>query len=96
MPRKLFVLAILLLAVTIGVFGFQTLQYLKVGEWPSVSIEFVWESLFGTMSNAARWLPLSAVWHWLGGLPVTVAGLVVSYLVFLASDLLRLRETRSP
>jgi hypothetical protein len=78
--RRLFVLGILLLAASIGVLGFQTLQYLKIGDWPSVSIEFVWESLFGTMSGVARWFPFSGIWQWLGGLPVTVAGLAASYL----------------
>lgn len=91
MARKLFVFAILLLACSIGVFGFQILQYLRAGDWPGVSVEFVWETLFGTMPWLARWLPFAAVWHWLGGVPITVAGLAAAYLAFLASDILRLR-----
>lgn len=91
MARKLFVLAILLLAGSIGVVGFQTLQYLRVGDWPGVSVGFVWDALFGAMPGIARWLPFDGAWHWLGGVPVAVAGLAASYLAFLASDILRLR-----
>ena len=91
MARKLFVLGILLLAASIGVLGFQVLQYLKVGDWPSVSVVFVWGSVFGAMPGVARWLPFETVWDWLGGLPVTVAGVAASYLAFLASDILRAR-----
>ncbi len=91
MARKLFVLAILLLAITLGVLGFQTLQYLKVGDWPSVSVAFVWDSLFGATPGLTHWLPFNRVWHWLGGLPVTLAGVATAYLAFLASDLLRAR-----
>lgn len=91
MARRLFVLAVLLLAGSIGVLGFQFLRYLQIGDWPSVSVEFVWQALFGGMPGVARWLPFDGVWHWLGGLPVAVAGAAASYLAFLASDILRLR-----
>jgi hypothetical protein len=91
MARKLFVVGILLLAASLGVLGLQFLQYLKVGDWPSVSLEFVWESVFGAMPAVARWLPFETVWRWLGGLPVTAAGVAASYLAFLASDILRAR-----
>ena len=91
MARKLFVLGVLLLACSIGALGFQILQYLKIGDWPSVSVEFVWDSVFGAMPAVARWLPFETVWRWLGGLPVAAAGVAASYLAFLASDLLRAR-----
>jgi hypothetical protein len=90
MARKLFVLGILLLAASLGVLGFQFLQYLKIGDWPSVSVAFVLDSVFGAMP-VARWLPFETVWRWLGGLPVTAAGVAASYLAFLASDILRAR-----
>jgi hypothetical protein len=90
MARKLFVLALFLLAATIGVLGFQVFYYLKVGTWQSVPVQEVWDTLFGTLP-IAQWAPLHGVWHWLGGLPVTVAGITAAYLVFLASDTLRRR-----
>ena len=90
MARKLFVVAILLLAVALGVFGYQTLQYLKAGNWPSVSIHLVWGSLFGATSITS-WLPFHAIWPWVAQLPLTLAIIAASYLTFLASDLLRAR-----
>jgi hypothetical protein len=91
MARKLYVLAILLLAGSIGVLGFQSLRYLDDGLWPSVSVAFVWDSLFGPTPWATNWLPLGQFWHWIGGWPITVAGICAAYLAFLASDILRVR-----
>ena len=90
MARKLFVLALLLLAGSIGVLGFQVLYFVRVGAWQSVPIGDVWNSLFGKISMA-QWLPFQSAWQWLGGVPVTVVGVTAAYLVFLASDTLRRR-----
>lgn len=87
MARKLFILAIFLLACSIGVFGFQILQYLRVGDWQGVSVQFVLRALFGPVS----WLPFDPAWGWVADIPVTVAGIAAAYLAFLASDTLRLR-----
>ncbi len=90
MARKLFVLAIFLTAASIGVLGFQLFSYLKSGAWPVVPMGYVWDQLFGSTA-LARWLPLPRVWEWLGGVPVTIAGITAAYLVLLASDTLRRR-----
>jgi hypothetical protein len=88
--RKLFLLAILLAAGSVGVFGFQLISYLKSGEWPIVPLVYVWDHLVGQVA-LARWLPFHGAWEWLGGVPVTIAGVALAYLVFLASDTLRRR-----
>jgi hypothetical protein len=90
MARKLFVLALFLLAGSVGVLGFQALYLWRIGSWPSVPVAFVWDSLLGT-SSVGQWLPFHQAGRWLGGLPVTAAGIVLAYLVFLASDTLRRR-----
>ena len=90
MARKLFVLAVLIAAGSVGAFGFQLISYLEKGAWPSVPVGYVWEHLVGSPSIVQR-LPLQPAWHWLGGVPVTILGLSASYLVFLASDILRRR-----
>ena len=85
MARKLFVLAVFLVAGSIGVVGFQVLDYLIGGTWPAVPLQ-----VFGVLPGA-QWLPSGPVWRWLGGVPVSLAGMIVGYFVFLASDTLRQR-----
>ena len=90
MARKLFVAAIFLLAASLGVLGFQVLYYLKLGVWQSVPVQIVWDAVAGPLPSI-RWAPLGAAGRWLGALPVTVMGVALAYLVFLASDMLRRR-----
>lgn len=85
MARKLFVLAIFLVAGSIGVVGFQVFYYLIGGTWRAVPLQ-----VFGVLPGA-QWLPSGPLWRWLGGVPVSLAGLVLGYLVFLVSDTLRQR-----
>jgi hypothetical protein len=89
MARSLFILAAFLLAGSIGVFGYQFFYYLIEGNWPAVPIEFAVVSLFGAMPNI-HWMSLGRVFNWLGGVPISVAGLVLAYTSYLLSDTLRL------
>ena len=88
MARRLFILAAFLLAGSVGVFGYQFFYYLIEGSWPAVPLEFIVVSLFGAMPDI-QWAWLGQAMHWLGEVPVTVAGLVLGYTAFLLSDTLR-------
>lgn len=90
MARKLFILAIFLMAGSIGVLGYQVGAYLIEGGWPAVSLQFIWVTLFGPIPNT-QWMSLGRVWGWFGAVPVTVAGVVAAYALFLISDTLRQR-----
>ena len=90
MARKLFVLAILLAAGSVGVCGFQLLSYLKTGGWPTVPLGFLWDHVIGHIAFARR-LPFQGAWEWLSTVPTTIAGIALAYLVFLWSDTLRRR-----
>ena len=90
MARKLFVLAVLLVAGSIGVLGYQVLDYWLEGGWPPVPLQSVWDSAFAALPGA-RFLPGGDIWRWLGGVPVSAAGIVAAYVAFLASDSLRRR-----
>jgi hypothetical protein len=88
--RKLFVVAVLILAASAGALGFQVLTYLKAGVWPIVSVQSVSEALFGPIPVIGS-TGVGAAVRWFGALPVTVTGVALAYLVFLSSDLLRRR-----
>jgi hypothetical protein len=90
MARKLYILAIFLVAIAIGVFGFQALHYWIAGSWPTVPVRLVWEALFGPMPDT-QWMSLGRIWNWLGDLPIVAAGAALAYASFLASDTLRRR-----
>lgn len=88
MARRFFILAMILLAGSIGVLGYQFFDYLIDGSWPAVPIHFILVSLFGNMPDI-RWTSLDHVLSWLGEVPVSVAGMILAYMVFLLSDTLR-------
>ncbi len=65
MARKLFILATILLAGSVGVFGYQFFDYLIVGSWPAVSMQFIVVSLFGAMPDI-QWMLLGRVFQLAG------------------------------
>jgi hypothetical protein len=88
--RRLFVLAMLLTACAVGVFGYQIGYYWIIGNWPAVPVRVVWEGLFtmGAGDIATRFGRVAA---WVGSIPVSAALLAMAYLAYLTSDQLRLR-----
>jgi hypothetical protein len=90
MARKLLVLATILLAASVGVLGFQIVDYWIDGSWPPVSLHFVWNAMFGPFQNS-DWLSLGLVWNALGTVPVVAAGMLIAYGTYLLSDTLRRR-----
>jgi hypothetical protein len=88
MARRLFILAMILLAGSIGVLGYQFFDYLIDGSWPAVPVHFIVASLFGDMPDV-HWMSINHVLSWLGEVPVSVAGMILAYMTFLLSDTLR-------
>lgn len=93
MARRLFALGVFTMASGCGVIGYQILTYHFYGHWPSVSFGFVFGALFGAFPVLA--------WHWgnavlsaLGRLPVSAIAIVLSYALFLLSDVMRGKDQR--
>ena len=95
MPRKIFVLGILVMAAALGVLGYQFLTHIIYGAWPAVSVSFVWRTLFGDGPTLHESWP-RALSQWIGNLPLVGFGIAISYIVLLLSDLTRGRAGRSP
>ena len=76
------------MAVACGVIGYQALTYYFYGNWPTVSFAYVVGEVVGDFPTA-RWGWLNAGLAALGKLPFAAVAFVVSYLLLLASDLLR-------
>jgi hypothetical protein len=94
MARTWFVVGIFALAATLGIVGYQGLTYYFYGAWPPVSTGFVWSSVFGPIAPVG-WTWIDYLIGWIAGLPLVVWGLVLSYGLFLASDLFRGRDARN-
>ena len=90
MARKLFILAIFLMACSIGVLGYQVWYFLLQGNWPAVPLQAVWVPLFGPVPNT-QWMALGRIWGWFAGVPTAAAGIAAAYAAFLLSDTLRQR-----
>jgi hypothetical protein len=90
MARKLFTLAVFLMAGSIGVIGYQIGYFLLRGSWPHVVLQAMWVPLFGPIPDT-QWLELGRVWNWVGDLPIAAAGIAAAYTAFLISDTLRQR-----
>lgn len=81
MARKLYVLAIYLMAASIGVIGYQVGDYLIDGTWPSVPIQVTWLTFVGPVSGF-RQPALERLWHWFGNLPAVAVSMVLAYVFF--------------
>lgn len=93
MARKIFALGIFVMAIALGVIGYQALTLYFYGNWPAVSVQFVYGELFGEFPVVgARWT--NRMLAGIGQLPVTAVGILLCYLLLLASDLLRGRDGR--
>ena len=93
MARKIFALGIFVMAAALGVVGYQALTLYFYGNWPPVSFQFVYGELFGDLP-VLRFTWANDILAVIGKLPVSVFGIVVCYLLLLASDLLRGRDRR--
>ena len=96
MARAAFVLGIWILAAALGVVGYQVLTLYFYEQWPSVSLDTGWQDVLGTWQMlwniSARDTPDAL--GWFGRVPLVLAGIVLSYLLFLLSDSLRGRSAR--
>ena len=90
MARKLFVLAMLLTACAVGVFGYQIGYFWIIGHWPAVPVRVVWLALFAPDSGSGA-AASDRVAGWVGGVPISLALLVLAYVAYVISDQLRLR-----
>ena len=88
MARKVFVLGIFTMASACGVIGYQALTYYFYGNWPTVSFHYVFSELFGDFP-VLEWRWEKDLLTWVGRLPVSAVGIVLSYLLLFISDLLR-------
>lgn len=93
MARKIFILGISVMAAALGVIGYQALTYHFYGNWPAVSSQFVYGELFGDLP-ALKWSWANDLLLGIGKLPVSAVGILLCYLLLLASDLLRGRDRR--
>jgi hypothetical protein len=101
MARATFVLGIWVLAASLGILGYQGLTLYFYHDWPAVSLAFGWQTFFNNF-----WWPffgdigkihsgyLLDVLSWLGTVPLVLAGVILSYALFLISDSLRGRGGR--
>jgi hypothetical protein len=93
MARKTFVLGIFVMASALGVLGYQCLTYFFYGAWPSVSVGFVWRTLF-SYEPILRWSWMKSLAQWISNLPVVGFGIGISYAILLLSDCMRGRTGR--
>ena len=87
MARTTFVLAVWLLAGSVGVLGYQALTLYFYDNWPAVSLAAAWDALGGSL----LWEPGG---RWPMEMPLVLLGVVFSYVMFFVSDLLRGRSGR--
>ncbi len=108
MARFLFLLAIWILAITLGILGYQALTWYFYQSWPQVSVGFSWQEVRSSWQEMFGdfWLipvhyrfrippgEFQDALDWLGEMPLVPVGMIVSYTLFLLSDALRGRLAR--
>ncbi|MGA7383182.1 MAG: hypothetical protein WBW81_00310 [Methylocella sp.] len=93
MARTAFILGIWVLAASLGILGYQGLTFYFYQQWPPVSLGFGWRLIFGDVQLIPYRSLLDAL-NWLGKAPLVLAGVILSYALFLLSDGLRGRSGR--
>ena len=85
MARLATILGIWLTALSLGILGYQGLTYLFYGDWPPVTVAYVWGMLVEPWpAEAGGWLGTAEAWF--GRLPLMVPGIAFAYLSFLVAD----------
>ena len=92
MARWMTILGIWILAAAFGSLGYQLLNYYFYGDWQPLTVEFIWQQVFGPWPVAAN-RGVDALQAWCGRLPVLGVGVAFAYLCFLLSDSLQPQAT---
>jgi len=100
MARAAYIAAIWILAISLGILGYQGLTLFFYESWPPVSLGygwdevlFCWHAVFGSFMQP-HFPDLPDGLGWVARTPLVLAGIVLSYVLFLLSDSLRGRAAR--
>ena len=106
MARTAFIAGIWVLAASLGVLGYQVLTLYFYRDWPAVSLGYAWQAfadlwhdVFGGLFQLPQTTEPGSLGArslaWLAGQPLTLAGILLAYALFLLSDTLRGRNSRA-
>jgi hypothetical protein len=93
MARRLHLIGVWLLALSLGVLGYQLLHYLFNGTWPPVSVQYVWMLVLGDFPMP-NWALLQLPIRWVISVSLVGLGLILAYAAFITSDILRRKQFR--